>query len=125
MKKHLIFLLYLVIIVLVFNYSGITRFIFALDAGYTYSTSDGEYTAYENSHSAPKFEGIQVKFLNYLKTKPNLSDTSLYRTFRINPFKFWQWKAYLTHPRFRQPYISRQEINNNRIDLGLKQLATN
>ena len=35
----------------------------------------------------------------------NLTDTVLYRTFSKDPLKFWLWRSYFTHERYKYPYI--------------------
>lgn len=47
-----------------------------------------------------------LEFRNYRADNPG-DDRQLYRNFRINPFKFWRWREYLTCDCYRLPYQAR------------------
>lgn len=47
-------------------------------------------------------------FSEYKKTSP--ADTVLYRSFIINPLKFWLWRDYMVLPYYRYPYKSNSAI---------------
>lgn len=46
-------------------------------------------------------------FSDYKKNNPR--DSVLYRTFKINPLKFWLWRDYIVEPYYKYPYIDTQE----------------
>jgi hypothetical protein len=47
-------------------------------------------------------EELLAEFDKYKAENPD--DSTLYRTFKINPLKFWFWKEYLLEPKYRLPY---------------------
>ncbi|MFC3199494.1 hypothetical protein ACFOET_17865, partial [Parapedobacter deserti] len=51
---------------------------------------------------------------NFLNTNPTIKDKQLYRTFTLDPWRFWEWKEWLDHfDRFTLPYISEEELRKN------------
>ena len=47
-------------------------------------------------------------FSDYKRTDP--TDTVLYRTFKINPLKFWLWRDYVVVPYYKYPYKQKSDI---------------
>ena len=74
---------------------------------YTYITRYGDRFN-EMQNFAPTFKDVNSNFNRYLKANP--SDKTLYRTFKINPLKFWLWSDFLFHPRYQLPYFEPDKI---------------
>lgn len=45
---------------------------------------------------------LLAAFDEYKSKNPN--DSTLYRTFKVSPLKFWFWKEYLFEPKYKLPY---------------------
>lgn len=70
---------------------------------YEYSNKDGTFTFREYPEKGRDLEMMERNFERFIRnTGSSSSNNILYRTFKINYFKFWKWKEYLTHPRWQQ-----------------------
>ncbi len=92
------------IIILIANFSPIS---YTLHENYTYSNYDGSFTGDEEAGGTGAFKTVRYDYRDWLKAHPDKAqkDSRLYRTFSINPWRFWEWSDYLFCPeRFRLPY---------------------
>jgi hypothetical protein len=46
------------------------------------------------------------------KKEKHPADTTIYRTFEIQPYAFWNWKEYLFDKKYTYPYISPGNIKD-------------
>ena len=46
---------------------------------------------------------MERHFQKFLNNNPETADTVLYRTFKRNPLKFWNWRYYLTSDLYKYP----------------------
>src|ERR1700722_17407490 len=100
MKKALIILLVIIVI------SNLPLFNFFLQENFTYSNLNGSFYYNEEGGKGKSFEGCQRKFAYFLETHPDEKDKSLYRTFTIKPWRFWEWyQMIFHHERFSLPYL--------------------
>lgn len=99
MKKLLIGLAVIVVLTNLppLNYFLITR--------YTYSNADGSFTYNEEGGKGKSFKGCKRMYGYFLQDHPNVSNKQLYRTFKLQPWKFWEWYQYIfRNERFTLPY---------------------
>ncbi len=70
---------------------------------YYYATEDRQFEFTEISGKRG-LDVMQRSFNDFQSENPSTQDTTIYRTFRLNPLKVWKWREYLTHPRWDYPY---------------------
>jgi hypothetical protein len=75
---------------------------------YHYTTRDGKFTFDQFDAKQRNFEMMDRLWNDYLLANPK--DTTLYRTFAINPLKFWEWRQYIFSRKYRYPYISQDAV---------------
>lgn len=89
-----------------------------LDEDYfRYSNNSGSFTMAESPLKNRDYKMAQRIFAS-LKEDPTInlssSDTTLYRVFRINPFRFWLWRDFFIDPRYKLPYKNWSDIKQRR-----------
>ena|GEM_PF-1143605 len=94
-------------IILISNTPPVTFF---LQPHYHYQTKDGKFSYTEEPGKGLDYDILQVRYQRYLKEhpsqNPNQKDNTLYRTFRIKPWQFWQWwEMTVRNGRFRLPHM--------------------
>lgn len=70
---------------------------------YYYSSADGKFTFGEFPAKGRDLKMMERQWAQY-KMEQQPADTNLYRSYAINPLKFWLWKDYLFHDRYKYPY---------------------
>jgi hypothetical protein len=70
---------------------------------YYYSSADGGFAFGEFPAKGLDLNVMERQWALYRMKKQPL-DTNIYRNFAINPLKFWLWKDYLLHERYKYPY---------------------
>lgn len=76
---------------------------------FTYITPHAEFRARELAEwktGKITYDQVQQHFSQFKKCFPTSADTILYRTFTKDAWQFWNWAGYLTHPRYKLPYIN-------------------
>ncbi|WP_124559047.1 hypothetical protein [Pedobacter sp. KBW01] len=82
---------------------------FTLD-NYHYQNADKSFSYTEFPGKGLDFETGMIRWNRFLKAHPNTPHSTLYRTFSINPLKFWEWWQLIAHTqRYRLAYISPQK----------------
>jgi hypothetical protein len=72
---------------------------------YHYTNKDRSFNYTEFPGKALDFKVGQRRWERFKTQHPEKNHT-LYRTFRIKPYQFWEWWQYIAHPkRFTLPYI--------------------
>jgi hypothetical protein len=102
MKKVIVIIL--VLLVAISNFSPIS---YLLKENYSYSNIDGSFKFHEEGGAGYNFAMAKKRYEWFLKDNPEKAkrDSTLYRTFTIKPWRFWQWGDYLfQNERFRLPY---------------------
>lgn len=94
-KKDDNFRLLLIFLILA-NYKGLKTILGGLLAC-NYTTELNEINSSEVPWKGIQFKDVKENFENFKKENPNIKDTTVYRTFKINPLKLWCWHDYLTH----------------------------
>jgi hypothetical protein len=98
-----------VVILLIANFTPVS---YILHENYSYSNFDRSFIDSEEAGGTAAFKTVLLDYRDFLKKHPNkkATDSTLYRTFTIKPWRFWQWSDYLfCLERFRLPYKN----NNN------------
>lgn len=93
----------IVLIILIANYTGLKTILGGLPV-YNYTTESNGFEGSEIPWKGLSFENTIGNFKNFKVENPKTNDTVLYRTFKIEPLKFWYWQDYLTHDRYKLPY---------------------
>ena len=77
-----------------------------------YTTKHGEFKRGQDGLFifSNSYERVVNDFTDYKRCHPTSPDTVLYRTFKLDPWQFWNWIDYYTNPRWKYPYLSPAEI---------------
>ena len=97
----------IIVVVVILLISNFTPISYILHENYTYSNYDGSFNGDEESGGTGAFKTVQYDYRDFLKVHPDkkAKDSTLYRTFTLKPWRFWQWSDYLFCPqRFGLPY---------------------
>jgi hypothetical protein len=70
---------------------------------YDYSTDNKAMSFKEYPGKGVPFESVLQDFEKF-KITSNNNQLKLNRNFKINLLKFWKWKEFLNHPRWKLPY---------------------
>ena len=79
---------------------------------YSFSSKGGKYTFEEYEPQTLTLKRVDELWKITIKEN-NLTDTILYRNFSKDPLKFWLWRSYFTHERYKYPYIDLKEQKLN------------
>ncbi len=74
---------------------------------YTYTNIDGSFRYNEENGKGNSFNNCLLMYGAFLCKHPdkNAGDITLYRTFTIKPWRFWEWRQMIFHSdRFFLPY---------------------
>ena len=100
----------LLVLVVFSNFPPLRPFIeiFVFPRPMYYTTIDHGFNDEEILFKGRDYETVSRLFENYkeMNGKPN---AVLYRTFPIEPWRFWLWLQYLSHPKYRLPYLEMTE----------------
>lgn len=106
MRKLLLLFTLFLALVLALNFSilpvlvGIEPFIHI----YRYESSDGIFIIKEYPEKGGGFDPVMTRFEHYKKEKQD-SSIQLFRNSKIEFWKYWRWRDYLNHPRWRLKYL--------------------
>lgn len=103
MKRKNIFWIILCIVV----FLNLPLWSFFLEENYTYSNVDGSFQTSEEGGKNGHFETVMMRYGGFLCQHPDKDngDNNLYRTFTIQPWRFWEWRQMIFHSdRFWLPY---------------------
>jgi hypothetical protein len=80
---------------------------FFLLGNYSYQNRDRSFTYSEEPGKGMDLEAGMIHFQGWKAQNLNNPNTTLYRTFTIKPWQFWEWWQYIAHSeRYRMPYHS-------------------
>ncbi|WP_266369243.1 hypothetical protein [Tellurirhabdus rosea] len=85
------------------------RWIVYFGKDHVYSTAQGVIFEELPAFGAP-YKNVESNFIKYKYLLADKGDTILYRTFSKNALKFWNWYDYLYHPRYKLPYMNKDEM---------------
>jgi len=107
MKRKQITILILLIALLVLSnvFSGfINSFTQGLFTTYVYQTQNAEFEYTTLPDKGRGIEMMEGNFLSFKKDHPEYKEHKLFRTFKRNPLKFWNWYSYLTSEMYKYEY---------------------
>jgi len=103
MKKYSFVVLISVMIIILTNTPPAQYFLLEK---YHYQNADNSFSYSEFKSKGLDFEVCEIRWKRFLDTNPKNKNQTLYRTFTIRPWQFWEWWQYLAHPkRFTLPYL--------------------
>jgi len=105
-KKRIIILTIISVIIILSNiFSGfINVFSEGLFKSYLFQTEKAEFQFMTMPSKGRNIEMMERQFSNFKEKHPEYSNLQLYRTFKRNPLKFWNWYDYLTNDRYYYGY---------------------
>ncbi|WP_316846866.1 hypothetical protein [Pedobacter psychrodurus] len=72
---------------------------------YHYQNKDRSFEFTEMGGPTQNFESALARFESYKRKNPENPNRTLYRTFTLKPWKFWEWWEMIAHSkRFRLPF---------------------
>lgn len=93
---------------------------YLLKRNYSYSNYNGTFRYNEMKLKGFTYESRDRGYRHFLAQNPDIKDQQLYRTFTLDPWRFWEWNEWFKHfDRFTLPYISERKIQKNRELEGL------
>ena len=79
---------------------------FFLLENYSYQNADGSFRFIEEPAQALDFKVGERRWERFKVEQINNPNKTLYRTFRIKPWQFWEWWQFIAHPkRYALPYL--------------------
>lgn len=105
-KKRLIILTIFSAIVILSNiYSGyINVFTEGLFKSYLFQTGNAEFEFGTMPSKGRNIKMMERQFSSFKEKNPEYSDLQLFRAFKRNPLKFWNWYSYLTNEQYSYDY---------------------
>jgi hypothetical protein len=108
------------LIILLINIPPLSWFSKIFYEDYSYSSYNGAFFYQEYQLKGSNFNGCRNQFEDYKRANPLIKNKQLYRTFTLKPWRFWEWHEWIIHyKRFMLPYISEEQILENRKKEGL------
>ena len=83
-------------VILISNIIPIRILIEPIINSYPYETQNTEFAFTVIPEKGRDTEMMERQFQKFLKENPQSKDTIIYRTFKRNPLKFWNWSFYMT-----------------------------
>ncbi len=83
-------------VILISNIIPIRILIEPIINSYPYETRNSEFVFTVIPEKGRDTEMMERQFQKFLKENPQSKDTIIYRTFKRNPLKFWNWSFYMT-----------------------------
>lgn len=71
---------------------------------YAFETRNAEFRFILNEEQGMDQERMQREFQKFLQLHPRTGDRELFRTFEIEPWKFWNWYFYLESDLYAYPF---------------------
>lgn len=97
----------LIIILGIIIISNLPPIYYFIGEEYHYQNADGSFSFTERAGTIQNFQMAQLKFKSFVEKNPK-SPHILYRTFSLNPSKFWEWgNAILNFDRFKLKFYTK------------------
>lgn len=92
----------LVSIIFISNLPPINYF---LQENYNYQNKDGSFRYTEEPGKGLSYDVGRIRFERFKRLNPN-KDQILYRSFKLKPWRFWEWyKMLANYQRFTLPHL--------------------
>ena len=108
MTKKPFFLIFSIIGILLLSniFSGhINAWSDGIGTSYLYQTQNAEFQFTTMPSKGRTIEMMEGQFSSFKDENPHYSDLVLYRTFKRDPLKFWNWYGYLANEKYDYPYL--------------------
>ncbi|SEK69544.1 hypothetical protein [Parapedobacter koreensis] len=113
-KKHVRLIVWSSVFIAVVLVTNLTIIGYFLKRHYTYSNYNGTFRFDEMRLKGISYHTRNEAYHNFLKRNPDIKDKQLYRTFTLDPWRFWEWHEWYYHfDRFTLPYLSEKELQQN------------
>ncbi|WP_223032752.1 hypothetical protein [Hanstruepera marina] len=84
-----------------------------------YQTESTEFEFTTMPSKGRDIEMMKRNFAHFKDQHPEYKDLQLFRTFKRNPIKFWNWYAYLSDDIYRYEYIDNTVSNSKKGKFGI------
>ena len=92
-------------IILIIVMSNLPPINFFWQDNYSYQNKDGSFRYTEQPGKALDYNVGKIRFERFKKMNPDNPHKTLYRTFTLKPWRFWEWWQMIRHiERFNLPY---------------------
>jgi len=122
MKKKRIRILILVITILTLSnlFSGYINILTeGLFKTYLYQTSNAEFEFTTMPSKGRDIGMMERQFSDFKETHPEYSNLKLFRTFKRNPLKFWNWYSHLTDKMYNYEYHKKEDSVSGKGKFGI------
>lgn len=102
--KTLIGIATFIILSNVFVIFYVTLFEGGFSKKYHFITFDSKYSFTISPYKNTDTKYLEIKYDQFKKYKPEYNEKELFRTFKINPLKYWHWYEYLFAKRYKYQY---------------------
>jgi len=103
-KRTKIWIITALSIIAISNLPPISYF---LQESYSYQNQDGSFIYTEQPGKGMDYEVGKIRFERFQRLNPEKNPT-LYRTFTIKPWRFWEWWQMIKHhEKFSLPYFQK------------------
>ena len=117
MKKTQIKISIVIIAILLISnfFSGfINVFTEGLFRTYLYQTENAEFEFTTMPAKGRDIGMMERQFFHFKETNPEYKELELFRAFKRNPLKFWNWSSYLTHKMYKYEYHNQVESKSGK-----------
>ncbi len=92
---------------------------------YHYQTENGEFEFTTMPSKGRDVEMMERNFADFKKINPEYEELELFRTFKRNPLKFWNWYSYFTHEMYKFEYQNKVKSKTGESELGIPVIEQN
>lgn len=86
--------------------SNLPPIAFFFQENYTYQNQNGSFKYQEQSGKSLDFKVGKIRFERFKIENPDNPNKTLFRTFTLKPYRFWEWwQMLINHERFSLPYL--------------------
>lgn len=105
-RRNKIILILIVSVIIISNLPPVTYF---LQEKYYYQNRDGSFHFSEQGGPTQGFEIVISRFETFKNNHPENPNKVLYRTFKVKPWRFWEWREMIgKKERFDLPYFPKK-----------------
>ncbi|PWS28477.1 hypothetical protein DHW03_01050 [Pedobacter yonginense] len=103
-KNRKVILIAIAVVIIISNTPPMQFFLLE---NYNYQNADGSFKYTEEPGQALDFKVGERRWERFKTENSSDPNQTLYRTFRIKPWQFWEWWQFIAHgKRFTLPYLS-------------------
>ena len=86
---------------------------------YLYQTENAEFEFTTMPAKGRDIGMMERQFSDFKEAHPEYEQLELYRAFKRNPLKFWNWYSYLTHEMYQYEYHEEVESKSGKGKFGI------